>query len=95
MKSSQNKMKKIISINKEAKCMKNKPDDRRDNVQKLQENITNTIQNIELAEETMSEASNMQMKEQIKAKNKRREEALSNMRQEIQDESTDQEQGYE
>jgi small acid-soluble spore protein (thioredoxin-like protein) len=75
--------------------MKNKPDDRRDNVQKLQENITNTIQNIELAEETMSEASNMQMKEQIKAKNKRREEALSNMRQEIQDESTDQEQGYE
>lgn len=75
--------------------MKNKPDDRRDNVEKLQEHITNTIQNIELAEETMSHASSSQMKEQIAAKNKRREEALSNMRQEIRDEATDQEEGYE
>ena len=75
--------------------MKNKPDDRRDNVEKLQEHITNTIQNIELAEETMSQASSSQMKEQIAAKNKRREQALSNMRQEIRDEATDQEEGYE
>jgi small acid-soluble spore protein (thioredoxin-like protein) len=41
--------------------MKNKPDDRRDNVEKLQANITHTIQNIELAEETMAETSNQQM----------------------------------
>ena len=75
--------------------MKNKPDDRRDNVEKLQEHITNTIQNIELAEETMSNASSSQMKDQIAAKNKRREQALSNMRQEIRDEATDQEEGYE
>jgi len=75
--------------------LKNKPDDRRDNVEKLQEHITNTIQNIELAEETMSNASSSQMKDQIAAKNKRREQALSNMRQEIRDEATDQEEGYE
>jgi len=75
--------------------MKNKPDDRRDNVEKLQEHITNTIQNIELAEETMSQASSSQMKEQIAAKNKRREQALSNMRQEIRDEAQDQEEGFE
>lgn len=75
--------------------MKNKPDDRSDNVEKLQEHITNTIQNIELAEETMSQASSSQMREQIAAKNKRREAALSNMRQEIRDEATDQEEGYE
>lgn len=75
--------------------MKHKPDDRRDNVDKLQENINNTIQNIELAEETMSAADNPQMKEDISAKNQRREEALNNMRQEIKDESQDQEQGYQ
>lgn len=75
--------------------MKNKPDDRRDNVEKLQEHITNTIQNIELAEETMVESDNQQMKGQIAAKNKRRKAALDNMRQEIRDEATDQEEGYE
>ena len=75
--------------------MKHKPDDRSDNVDKLQENINNTIQNIELAEETMSAADNPQMKEDISAKNQRREEALNNMRQEIKDESQDREQGYQ
>jgi len=75
--------------------MKNKPDDRRDNVEKLQENITNTIQNIELAEETMAETSNSKMKKDIAAKNKRRKEALNNMRSEIRDEAQDQEEGYE
>jgi len=75
--------------------VKHKPDDRSDNVDKLQENINNTIQNIELAEETMSAADNPQMKEDISAKNQRREEALNNMRQEIKDESQDREQGYQ
>jgi len=74
--------------------VKHKPDDRRDNVEKLQEHINNTIQNIELAEETMSAADNPQMKEDIAAKNQRREAALSNMRQEIKDEAQDREQGY-
>lgn len=75
--------------------MKNKPDDRSDNVEKLQEHINNTLENIELAEETMAGADNPQMKEQIAAKNKRREEALKNMYHEIKDESLDREQGYE
>lgn len=73
--------------------MKNKPDDRSDNVEKIQEHINNTLENIDLAEETMAEADNPQMKEQIAAKNRRREEALNNMRQEIKDEAQDREQG--
>ncbi|HRW13308.1 MAG TPA: small acid-soluble spore protein Tlp [Syntrophomonas sp.] len=72
--------------------MKNKPDDRRDNVEKLQANITHTIQNIELAEETMAETSNQQMKQDISAKNDRRRDALANMRAEIRDEALDQRQ---
>lgn len=75
--------------------MKNKPDNRRDNVQKIQENIANTVQNIELAEETMSATSNPHMKSNIAAKNKRREEALNSMRQEVSDEAQDREQDYE
>jgi small acid-soluble spore protein (thioredoxin-like protein) len=75
--------------------MKHKPDDRSDNVEKLQENITNTIQNIELAEETMAETSNQQMKKDIAAKNDRRRDALDNMRHEIRDEALDQKEEYE
>lgn len=75
--------------------MKNKPDDRSDNVEKIQEHINNTLENIDLAKETMAKADNPQMKEQIAAKNRRREEALDSMRHEISDEAQDQEQGYE
>lgn len=75
--------------------MKNKPDDRSDNVEKIQEHINNTLENIDLAEETMAEADYPQMKEQIAAKNRRREEALNNMRQEIKDEAQDREQGFQ
>lgn len=75
--------------------MKNKPDDRSDNVEKIQEHINNTLENIDLAEETMAEADNPQMKEQIAAKNRRREEALNNMRQEIKDEAQNREQGFQ
>lgn len=75
--------------------MKNKPDNRSDNVEKLQEHINNTIENIELAKETMDGASNPQMKEQIAAKNQRRGEALNSMRQEIKDEADDQGQDYQ
>ena len=67
--------------------MKHKPDDRRDNVDRIQENINNTIENFNLAQETMEETDNPQMKREIKAKNKRREEALNNMRHEIKDEA--------
>lgn len=62
-----------------------KPDDRSDNVEKLQNMVQDTIQNIEKAHETM-EFSDGQEKEQIKAKNKRREEAIEGFRSEIKDE---------
>lgn len=63
-----------------------KPDDRSDNVEKLQGMVQDTIQNIEKAHDTMKHSSG-EDKEQIKAKNKRREEAIEGMRQEIKDEA--------
>ncbi|WP_369404713.1 small acid-soluble spore protein Tlp [Piscibacillus salipiscarius] len=46
-----------------------KPDDRSDNVEKIQSNIQNTIENMEEAEESMESASEEQ-KQQIQAKMK-------------------------
>jgi small acid-soluble spore protein (thioredoxin-like protein) len=63
-----------------------KPDNRSDNVQKLQEMVQNTIGNIEAAEETMVFA-NGNERAAIKAKNERREESIEGMREEIQDEA--------
>ncbi|MEC5422588.1 small acid-soluble spore protein Tlp [Virgibacillus sp. C22-A2] len=68
-----------------------KPDDRSDNVEKLQNMVQNTIENIEEAHDTMKFSSGEE-KEQIKAKNKRREEAIEGMRHEIKDEYRDQDQ---
>lgn len=65
---------------------KPKPDDRSDNVEKLQNMVQDTIENMEEADETM-EFSSGKGKENIKAKNERREEAIEGMRQEISDES--------
>ncbi|HLR66240.1 small acid-soluble spore protein Tlp [Virgibacillus alimentarius] len=62
------------------------PDDRSDNVEKLQDMVQDTIQNLEAAHETMRFSSGEE-KEKIKAKNKRREEAIEGMRQEIKDEA--------
>jgi len=62
------------------------PDNRADNVEKLQEMVQNTIGNIEAAEETMVFASGKE-RAAIKAKNDRREESIEGMREEIQDEA--------
>ena len=75
--------------------MKHKPDDRRDYLDILQENINNTLENIRLAEETMSESDNEEMNQDIAAKNQRRKEALKNMRHEIKDEAEAYERGYD
>lgn len=64
---------------------KPKPDDRSDNVEKLQDMVQDTIQNLEESHETMRHGSDGD-KEQIKSKNKRREEAIEGMRDEIKDE---------
>lgn len=74
--------------------MKSKPDDRRDNVKKIQENINHTIKNIELAEDMMAVTDNPKTKRDLKEKNNRREEALDGMKKEIRDEVADKNKGY-
>jgi small acid-soluble spore protein (thioredoxin-like protein) len=62
-----------------------KPDDRSDNVEKLQEMVHNTIENMEEAEATM-EFANEKDRANIAAKNDRRRESIDSMRAEIKDE---------
>ncbi|WP_033828952.1 small acid-soluble spore protein Tlp [Bacillus andreraoultii] len=62
-----------------------KPDDRSDNVEKLQNMVQNTIENIHEAEQSMKTASDEQ-KQQIHEKNERRRESIEAMREEIKDE---------
>ncbi|MDD7794097.1 small acid-soluble spore protein Tlp [Clostridium sp. 'White wine YQ'] len=73
--------------------MKNKPDDRSDNVERIQHNISNTIRNCELADEMIEETDDPHTKEVLSAKNERREEALKGMRKEIRDEAINEEIG--
>ncbi|SHI93022.1 small acid-soluble spore protein (thioredoxin-like protein) [Clostridium cavendishii DSM 21758] len=67
--------------------MKNKPDDRSDNVEKIQCNISNTIQNMHLADDMIEITDDQKMKQELINKNERREEALKGMRKEIKDEA--------
>ncbi len=62
-----------------------KPDDRSDNVEKLQDMVHDTIENYREAEERMEWAPE-QEKKQIRRKNERREEAIEGFRDEIKDE---------
>jgi small acid-soluble spore protein (thioredoxin-like protein) len=70
------------------------PDDRSDNVEKLQDMVQNTIENIEKAHETM-QFSSPEERAKIEEKNRRREEAIEAMRAEIKDEAAAREHGYE
>lgn len=74
--------------------MSHKPDDRRDNVDRIQHNINHTIQNMELAEEMIAKTSDSKAKVELKEKNERRREALDSMRVEIQDEARAKENEY-
>jgi small acid-soluble spore protein (thioredoxin-like protein) len=67
--------------------MKPNPDDRKDNVERIQRNIDMTIHNIEAAEEMIGETDNPKTKEELRAKNERREQALKGFRKEIKDEA--------
>lgn len=67
--------------------MKNNPDDRRDNVENIQFNIDHTIKNHRLAEEVISSTNDEKLKNELREKNKRREDALNGMREEIKDEA--------
>nr|WP_106784765.1 small acid-soluble spore protein Tlp [Lysinibacillus timonensis] len=68
------------------KYNKPNPDDRSDNVEKLQSMIQNTIENKREAEISM-EFSGAEQQEKIRAKNKRRDEAIQGFREEIKDEA--------
>lgn len=61
------------------------PDDRSDNVEKLQSMIVHTIENMDEAEESMKYA-NAEDLARIEAKNERRRESLASFRSEIKDE---------
>ena len=74
--------------------MENKPDDRRDNVDRIQHSISNTIENFNLAEESIEITSDPKTKKTLEAKNERRLDALNGMRAEIKDEAMDKRNGY-
>lgn len=71
--------------------MKNKPDDRSDNVEKIQKNIDRTIHNIEISEDMIAKTSDQKAKKDLSEKNDRRRQSLKGLRHEIQDEATDRE----
>jgi small acid-soluble spore protein (thioredoxin-like protein) len=71
-----------------------KPDDRTDNVDKLQETIDNTIENIRITEEAIGEADNESMKIDLEEKNERRRDSLESLRSEIRDEAIAKKNGY-
>lgn len=76
--------------------MKNKPkpDDRRDNVENIQFNIDNTIESYRNTEKMIALSDDEEEKKDLIEKNKRREEALKNMREEIRDEAIARENDY-
>lgn len=61
------------------------PDNRSDNVEKLQDMIHDTIENVHESEESLNSMPTEEQ-EKIKAKNKRRKEAIDEFRNEIKDE---------
>ena len=67
--------------------MNPKPDDRSDNVQRIQENINNTLKNIGLANDMIAKSDNPDEIQNMKERNARREEALDKMRSEIREEA--------
>ena len=74
---------------------KHNPDNRNDNVENIERNITSTIENIRLGNEMTEKTSDEKLKMELMAKNERRKEALEAMRKEIQDEASARESQYE
>lgn len=76
--------------------MKNRPnpDDRSDNVEKIQENINDTIRNMELADDMIEKTSDGKARKDLQEKNERRRDALEGFRHEIKDEADARNQGY-
>lgn len=70
------------------------PDNRDDNVERIQRNITNTIRNMEAAEEMMAETPDQKLKHDLEEKNERRRESLTGQREEIREEALAREQRH-
>jgi small acid-soluble spore protein (thioredoxin-like protein) len=69
-----------------------KPDDRSDNVEKLQSHINHTIENLEEAEQYLDEHGEEiapQERQAILQNNENRRDSLQGLREEIRDEATD------
>lgn len=74
-----------------------KPDDRSDNVEKLENMIGHTMENMDDARDYLkahSEELSEEQKRQIKEKNRRREESIEGFRNEIEDEASDRRQNF-
>ncbi|MGE7274340.1 small acid-soluble spore protein Tlp [Brevibacillus panacihumi] len=68
-----------------------KPDDRSDNVEKLQDMLQDTEQNIRESQDYLrahGDEISAEEKQEIEAKNQRREESIDGFRQEIKDEAS-------
>ncbi|HEY8889293.1 MAG TPA: small acid-soluble spore protein Tlp [Clostridium sp.] len=74
--------------------MENKPDDRRDNVDKIQGKLSNTIENCHRTKKAIEKTDDEKSKKNLEEKNDRREEAIDDMRSEIRDEAIDKRNGY-
>lgn len=71
-----------------------KPDDRSNNVARIQNNIDHTIAKYRETEDMIKIAVDQKQKQELQAKNERREQAVKGMRKEIRDEALDKRNGY-
>lgn len=67
--------------------MKRNPDNRDDNVERIQNSIDETMRNIRKADETIRATSNEKTRDELITKNERREAAIDAFRHEIKDEA--------
>lgn len=82
-----------MPIVKEEYIMGHNPDDRSDNVEKLQQNIADTVKKIHDANEMLVSETNPQTIAELIDKNARREEALGVLRSEVKEEAKAREKG--
>lgn len=71
-----------------------KPDDRSDNVERIQRNINNTIVNYRETEDLINNTDNPKQKKDLEEKNKRREQSLKGMKRGIREEALNREKGF-
>ena len=64
----------------------NKPDDRSDNAERIERNISSTLHNIELGNEMIAETSDPKLMKELHDKNKRRQDAIKDLEEELDDE---------